>query len=321
MKSIFFFLAILFIGSSFIPWQKLVPSTQAPPQDDIELGELLFFEKDLSLDHSISCASCHIPQFGFADTVAFSQGVNNQLGSRNTPSTMNMTFREHYFYDGRAASLEEQVIGPIENPVEMNLAYSEAVKRIQANSDYQNYFQEIYGTAPDSAHIALAMATFMRSLESDGSAPHDQWMAGFELAMSESQLRGKEVFLEKGKCFECHFSPDFTGDEFRNVGLYDGITFTDQGRFTITKDSSDLGKFKVPGLRNIALTPPYMHNGMFNTLEEVVEFYDNPYKFVPQPINIDSLMIEPLHLTAQEKEDLVEFLHSLTDVSFPYPIN
>jgi len=129
-------------------------------------------------------------------------------------------------------------------------------------------------------------------------------------------VRGREVFMNKGKCFDCHFSPDFTGDEFRNVGLYTGKErFADSGRFEITKDSADLGKFKVPGLRNVAVTAPYMHNGMFKTLEEVIEFYDQPDKFVTGSINRDTL-VRPLNLTPQEKSDLKAFLEALTDQRF-----
>ncbi len=122
--------------------------------------------------------------------------------------------------------------------------------------------------------------------------------------------------MEKGKCFECHFGPDFTFDEFRNIGLFNGEDLNDAGRFIHTNDSTDIGKFKVPGLRNVALTAPYMHNGMFTTLEEVVEYYDDPSKFVSNSMNIDTLLIEPLNLTTQEKSDLVQFLNSLTDRQF-----
>ena len=135
--------------------------------------------------------------------------------------------------------------------------------------------------------------------------------------MSTAAIRGREVFMsKKAKCFDCHFSPDFTGDEFRNIGLFDKNQFLDKGRFEVTKDSADLGKFKVPGLRNVAVTPPYMHNGMFSTLEEVVEYYDNPTKFVAHSINADSLLQKPLGLTVQEKSDLVEFMKALTDFRF-----
>ena len=286
----------------------------------VTLGEKLFFDPILSLDNSISCADCHQPQFAFSDNKAFSLGVNDSLGNRNTPSVMNMASRSFFFHDGRAASLEEQASMPIENPVEMNLPFTEAVKRIKDNKAYFNLFNDIYQTEPNKENITNALAQFQRSLESDGSAPHDLWMNDIDtLAMSPSQQRGRNLFLsDEFKCFDCHFGPDFTGDEFRNIGLYDGITLKDMGRFDVTKDSSDIGKFKVPGLRNVALTAPYMHDGKFNTLEEVINFYSNPYDFVEKPVNIDSLMVKPLNLTEQQKEDLVNFLHSLTDKNIPY---
>ena len=134
--------------------------------------------------------------------------------------------------------------------------------------------------------------------------------------MNESAVRGRMVFLNKGKCFDCHFGPDFTVDEFRNIGLYDGEGYNDRGRFEITKDSTDLGKFKVPGLRNIAVTAPYMHDGSFKTLREVIDYYDRPTDFVAHSINQDPLLSEPLNLTEQEKVDLENFLIALTDDRF-----
>ncbi len=287
---------------------------------EVELGQKLFFDPILSLDSTIACASCHKPAFAFADSVAFSHGVNDGLATRNTPSIMNMYSRPYFFYDGRAATLEEQVIVPIENPVEMNLSYEVAVQRIQENEEYHLLFQKIYETQPDSNNIAYALAAFQNSLESNGSAPLDQWMNEIDLtALTASQIRGREIFIsDESKCFECHFGPDFTGDEFKNIGLYDGINLLDKGRFEITRDSADLGKFKVPGLRNVGLTAPYMHNGMFKTLEEVIDFYSDPYDFVKDPINLDPLMVEPLNFTEQEKEDLVNFLHALSDGDIPF---
>lgn len=285
----------------------------------VDLGQKLFFDPILSLDQSISCASCHNPDFAFADNKPFSIGVNDSIGIRNTPSVMNMLSRPYFFYDGRSATLEEQAIIPIENPKEMNLSYDVAVMRVQNHSEYDSLFRIIYNTKPDSINIAQALSDFQRSLESDGSAPHDLWINGVQdAALTTSQIRGREIFIsDESKCFDCHFGPDFTGDEFRNTGLYDEITLVDKGRFDITQDSTDLGKFKTPGLRNIALTAPYMHNGMFKTLNEVIDYYSNPYDFVQNPINIDTLMIEPLNFTIQQKEDLVNFLHSLTDKNIP----
>ncbi len=287
--------------------------------NSVALGAKLFFDPILSEDKTVSCASCHNPNFAFADNVPFSKGVGGKLGTRNAPSVMNMASRSFFFHDGRAKTLEEQASGPVENPVEMNLKFSEAVKRIRKNEAYNHYFNLVYGNQPDSTSIVSALADFQKSLESDGSAPHDLWMNDENPnALDSSQIRGRTLFLTKANCFDCHFGPDFTTDQFRNIGLYDGDKLNDVGRFGITKDSSDLGKFKVPGLRNIALTAPYMHNGMFETLEDVIDYYDNPYDFVEKPINIDSIMINPLNLTTQEKTDLVHFLESLTDSIIPY---
>lgn len=299
--------------------QRMV--TQAKlPTTKIELGQQLFFDPILSLDQSISCASCHQPEFAYADNKPFSVGVNDSLGTRNTPSVMNMASRPYFFHDGRAPSLESQAIMPVENPVEMNLSFEKAAQRVQGNKQYVTLFKHIYNSKPNTANITNALAEFQRSLESDGSAPHDLWVNDIDtLTMTISQQRGRAIFLaDEFKCFDCHFGPDFTGDEFRNIGLYDGKTLTDKGRYDITKDSTDIGKFKVPGLRNVALTAPYMHNGMFQTLEEVVDFYSNPYDFVKQPINMDTLMVEPLHFSKRQKEDLVNFLHALTDKNIPH---
>lgn len=289
-------------------------SNTPEPKTKIELGERLFFDKILSEDKTISCATCHIPEFAFADTSAVSKGVGGKVGTRNTPSSMNMGSRPYFFYDGRAATLEEQVLHPVKNPVEMNLAIPVAVTRIQGNALYRKWFKQLYHQQPDSIAISDALAQYVRSLESPGDAAADQWVNDIDpKAMTESQIRGRQIFMKKAKCFDCHFSPDFTGDEFRNIGLYDGDKLNDKGRFDATKNDADLGKFKVPGLRNIAVTAPYMHNGMFKTLREVVEYYDNPDKFVAKPINRDTLLQKPLGLSEQEKTDIVNFLEALTD--------
>lgn len=288
-------------------------------KNKVDLGKELFFDTILSEDKTISCASCHKPEFAFADNVPTSQGVHGLRGTRNSPSCMNVASRSHFFWDGRAATLEEQALGPIENPVEMNLSIEEAIKRLNEDERYVKAFNRLYFSNPTANSLANALAEFQRSLEGQGETPHDKWIRDEDPnAMSPSQIRGRELFMEKGKCFDCHFGPDFTGDEFRNIGLYDAVTLTDMGRYDFTKDSADIGKFKTPGLRNVELTAPYMHNGMFKTLEEVIDYYDNPYKFIQNPIGIDSLMIEPLNLTPEEKTDLVNFLRSLTEESIPY---
>lgn len=279
------------------------------------LGRLLFEDRLLSADRSISCASCHLPEFAFGDTSAVSVGVGGQKGTRNTPPITNMAFRAHFFWDGRAATLEEQVLRPIENPVEMALPLSEAVARLRADTRYQEYFEALYGRQPDTTALADALAAFIRTLET-ADTPFDRWMRGDEGAMSAAAVRGRAIFMEKGKCFDCHFGPDFTGDEFRNIGLFNGQDLNDVGRFALTKDSADLGRFKVPGLRNVAVTAPYMHHGAFRTLREVIDYYDNPDRFVSNSIGRDTLLARPLGLTEAEKNDLEAFLHALTDDRF-----
>lgn len=278
------------------------------------LGERLFSDPILSLDRTISCASCHIPEFAFADTVAFSRGISGQLGGRNTPSSMNMLSRDVFFWDGRAATLEAQALVPIENPVEMGLPIAQAITRLRNDADYPRWFREAFGGAPDAEKLAAALAAFQRTLET-ADTHWDRSARGLE-ELGPAVARGKAIFDDKGKCLECHFTPDFTADEFRNIGLYNGQELKDEGRFAISRDSADLGKFKVPGLRNVAVTAPYMHNGMFATLREVIDYYDDPKAFVPDGINVDTLLREPLGLTGQEKSDLEAFLHSLTDRRF-----
>lgn len=291
-------------------------SFKGAPTTKEQLGEKLFFETLLSADTTLSCASCHIPAFGFADTVAFSRGVGGHTGKRNTQSCANITDRPALFYDGRAASLEDQVHFPIQDTNEMSLQAAQAVARLRANKDYVTWFGKIFGSAPTEKNLAEAIAAFERTLETS-KTPFDRYMDGDELAISAAAIRGRELFMSpKAKCFDCHFSPDFTGDEFRNIGLYDGVTLKDEGRYGITGKKEDLGKFRVPGLRNVAVTAPYMHNGMFRTLKEVIAYYDDPYKVVANPINIDTLMLRPLGLTSSEKQDLEAFLLTLTDDRF-----
>ncbi len=287
----------------------------ADPQNAEQLGEKLFFDPILSLDSTISCASCHKPEFAFADTLPFSFGVKNQLTDRNTPTAMNLASRPYFFYDGRAATLAEQALFPIRNPKEMGLPVSVAVARLRQHPQYARWFNDIFHSQPDSTLLGEALAAFERTLETSDT-PHDVWLLTGKPVLSESQIRGRDLFLNKGKCFDCHFSPDFTGDEFRNIGTYNGKELNDVGRFSQTHDSTDLGRFKVPGLRNIAITGPYMHNGMFKTLREVIEYYNKPEEFIPDPINIDTLLQKPLYLTFDEMNDLENYLNALTDARF-----
>lgn len=287
-----------------------------PPQTAAQLGEMLFNDTILSSDYSISCASCHISQFGFADTAAFSTGVDGKKTTRNSPSVMNVLSRSLFFWDGRAKTLEEQALQPISNPDEMNLPIETAIERLNNNTAYRQYFAAIFGENPSKENLGKAIAAFEKTLET-ASTHFDRYMNDVD-SFTESEKRGHEIFNEKAKCFDCHFSPDFTGDEFKNIGLFNGKDLNDSGRFLITRKKEDIGRFKVPGLRNVAVTAPYMHNGMFATLREVIDYYDNPNSFVVRPKNRDELLSKPLHLTEQEKQDLEAFLRTLTDDRFTH---
>jgi cytochrome c peroxidase len=282
------------------------------PENDVALGKALFFDPILSADRTVSCASCHKPEHGFADILPFSYGVDSTLTTRNTPSVKNVLFRSRFFWDGRASSLEQQALMPITNPDEMNLPLDQALERLRQSETYSKAFLNIYKRPVDTASLAAAIAAYERTLESTFT-PFDLWMEGQEDAVSESAKRGKAIFIDKANCFECHFGPDFTQDEMLNIGIYDGKKYSDPGLAGVTNDRADLGKFKVPSLRNIAQTAPYMHNGMFKTLREVIEYYNNPEKVIPHPVNVSDRLKKPLNLSAQEKEDLLAFLMSLSD--------
>ena len=312
MKYTFVFLFLLGISITFYSFEN---TTEKLPATIEELGKLLFFEKKLSRDNSISCASCHIPEYAFSDTLDFSIGVGGRKGKRNTPSAMNMASREIFFFDGRAATLEIQATFPIQDHNEMDINIDKAVSKIAQDKFYQKAFKKIYKKSPNKTNILSAIADYERSLES--SNPFDDYMNGDQNAISESAKRGHKVFMNpKNKCFDCHFTPDFTGDEFRNIGLFNGKELNDSGRYLITKKKNDIGKFKVPGLRNIAVTGPYMHNGMFKTLQEVIAYYNNPIAKIPNAINTDTLLHKPLLMSDNEMIDLEEFLKTLTDPAF-----
>ncbi|WP_165836461.1 cytochrome-c peroxidase [Taibaiella soli] len=288
---------------------------KAPKIHAADLGKMLFFDPILSRDSSISCGSCHRPEFAFADTVPFSKGVHGHLGKRNAPSVMNMSDRSSFFWDGRAATLAEQALFPIADTNEMNLPVITAVKRLNQSKKYRNLFYSIFKQLPNKHNLGLALAAFEKTLETSNT-PNDRWIADLPNGMTEQQVRGRDIFRVKGKCFECHFSPDFTGDEFRSIGLFNGKQWNDSGRYMITHNVADISKFKVLGLRNVAMTAPYMHDGSFKTLREVIDYYNDPQAFIGDGLNRDSVLSKPLGLTEQEKQDLEAFLHALTDDRF-----
>lgn len=289
--------------------------TEADITTKAALGKKLFAEKILSQDSTVSCASCHKPQYAFADTNALSIGIGGKLTKRNTPSVLNMKNRPYFFWDGRAASLEEQALMPIQNPDEMNLTVEEAVQRLNASPVYKKLFLKIFKQTPNAKNLGAAFAAYERTLETVDSK-FDDWSNNLK-NLTPQEERGRQLFVgDKAKCFDCHRMEDFTTDDFRNIGLYNEKELNDAGLYNITKKEADKGKFKTPGLRNIAVTAPYMHNGMFKTLEEVVDYYNNPTQFVKGGINTDELLQQPLGLTSKEKKDLVAFLKTLTDKKY-----
>lgn len=280
-----------------------------------ELGSSLFFDNILSKDRTINCSSCHRPEFAFADTATFSFGIGGKLTARNSPGLTNLSGRTHFFWDGRAASLEEQALGPITSPDEMGLSIEEAVARLNQDKAYAQAFTRVFKSPATKDNLLKALAAFERTLETNNSA-YDRYINGDDNALSAAAARGRLLFIGKANCNNCHSGEDFTADRFKNIGLYNGKSLKDAGRFTITKDSTAIGEFKIPGLRNVALTAPYMHNGQFKTLKEVVSYYNNPSAVVHDGINRDLSLDKPLNLTDSDINDLVEFLKALTDERF-----
>lgn len=300
-------LAIIALMSAF---------TNKEPINKAGLGKLLFFDPILSASRTVSCATCHKPSFAFADTSAVSRGFKNRKGTRNTPTAMNVLLQTSFFWDGRAKTLEEQALAPIENPVEMNLPIEQALLRLQKDSKYNELFKKIFNSEPTRENLAESIAAFERTLETSDS-PFDAWKFSDDSnAISASAKRGFVLFNGKGKCVQCHFGADFTANEFRNIGLFNAKKWNDSGRMVVTGNKEDIGKFKTASLRNVAITAPYMHNGKFKTLKEVIQFYNDPSKIIPDAVNRDSLLLKPLDLSKTEQKDIETFLISLTDKRF-----
>ncbi|HEX2612561.1 MAG TPA: cytochrome c peroxidase [Fibrobacteria bacterium] len=312
----------VFVDGDYVPhapealagWPAPLFPTDNPftPEKAI-LGRRLFFSFELSRDRTVSCAWCHSPLAAFSDNHrgSLSTGVREQSTVRNTPSLGNMVFGSVFMFDGRAQSLESQTLLPLFAVNEMDMTGPEIVARLGADSLFVRLFRQAYGKGAITLEgVTRALATYERTLVSR-DAPYDRWMAGDEGAMSPGAKRGAAIFLgPKGGCFRCHLPPLFTDGSFQDNGL-DSIAL-DSGRGKITGLASDMGKFKVPTLRNVEVTAPYMHDGRFVTLDDVVRHYNSGGH--PSP-NVSTFM-QPLGLTDGELSDLVEFLQSLTDPVF-----
>lgn len=288
------------------------------PQDNpynrkkAELGRLLYFDKRLSSNGTISCATCHSVPRAFTDHKKIAQGILNRVGTRHTPTIINAAYQKLLFWDGRASNLEEQSKGPIGNNHEMALvddahvAHHECQNRIRNIQGYRSLFKEVFGNDDCSIEdIAKAIATFERTVLSGNSA-FDRYKAGDKKALTQQQLDGYKVFL-KSHCLNCHAHPNFTNEQFFNIGIGMNEKKPDLGRYGITKDKKDWGAFKTPTLRDVEHTYPYMHDGSLKTLEDVIDYYD---KGGTPNANL-SLLIHPLHLTEKDKKDLLNFLKAL----------
>ena len=297
-----------------LPTVVPVPPTNLNYAAKIELGKQLYFDGRLSKNDAVSCAFCHNPVTGFADPKQTSVGVIGQRGGRQAPTVYNTAFNPFQFWDGRAGSLEEQAIGPIHNPIEMAETHEHVTVKLNNIKGYRDQFHAVFGTGVNIQGIGEAIAAYERTIISTKSA-FDQFVLGDAKAMDESAQRGMNLFKGKARCILCHNGPNFTDNHFHNLGVPQvGPLKEDLGRYNVTLRERDKGAFKTPTLRSITETAPYMHDGAFKTLEEVVDFFDRGGKDNP---NLSPLM-KPLGLSPQEKTDLIAFLKVLTGESIPF---
>lgn len=300
------------------------PTDSLNTPERIELGRLLFFDPILSGDNTVACASCHHPNNGFTDNRPVATGINGQRGGRSAPTVWNAAFYREQFWDGRAATLEEQAKGPIQNPIEMAEDPARLITELRAIPEYASRFTAAFGGQAAEAitldHIASAIAAFERTLLAVNT-PFDRYAAGDSGAMPPAAVRGLNLFRSVStRCFECHGTPTFANPDFKVIGVPSvkdtGKLDEDIGRGALVPGKAYLNAFKIPTLRNIAKTAPYMHNGVFKTLDEVLTFYaeGGGLGHGYHPDNIDD-KIRKFDLAASEKADLIAFLNALTDES------
>jgi cytochrome c peroxidase len=294
-----------------------IPADNPPTADSIALGRKLFFDVRLSGDDTVSCATCHNPQLSFTDGLPGSRGIGKKIGRRNAPTILNVAYYSTFFWDGRASSLEQQAGFPIANPDEMGQSHELSIKKFEKIPEYEKEFDLVFGPGRLTiGKIEMALASFERTLVSGDSAFDRYLYRGDKSAMSVEALRGLAIFTDKkrGNCSTCHVIGEtdslFTDGKFHNLGAGMGRNgeLTDLGRYEVTKIEADKGAFRTPGLRDVAKTGPYMHDGSLKTLKDVVDFYDgggtsNAY--------LDK-EIKELKLSERERADLVEFLEALT---------
>jgi cytochrome c peroxidase len=286
-----------------IPWPEDNPYSPARA----ELGKILFFDGRLSANGVVSCAFCHEPGHAFAGSTPLSKGVNGKPGVRRVPTLINRAWGKSQFWDGRAPTLESQVIFPVTDPDEMGMTADLVVQRIRSIKGYAPLFAAAFGESTiNFERIVKAIATFQRTIVS-GNSPYDRYLAGDKSALTKQQKDGLDFFNKRGECAECHSGPNFTNEKFANVGIGMDQTHPDPGREAFTKKRGDWGKFKVPTLRDLARRAPYMHDGSIKTVGEVLDIYAKGG--LPNP-HLDT-RLTPFYLDEQTKQDLLAFLDSL----------
>lgn len=287
-----------------------IPRDNPITSEKIALGRLLFYDGRLSRNGDLSCASCHRQSHAFADTLAVSRGSDSETGLRNAPALVNVAYSSAWFWDGRARSLEEQILGALTSPIEMASDTVQVAQLLARDERYRQLFPQVFGTAPSARDAIRALATFCRVLIS-GNSRYDRYRRGDSSALSGAEKRGMALFFSsRAGCSGCHSGPNFTDNTFHSIGIH--THYYDRGRYYVTGNEGDIGKFKTPTLRNVALTAPYMNDGTLATLDEVLEHYNTGGK----PFVNKDPRIRPLGLTRQELDDLRAFLQALTDSAF-----
>ncbi len=285
-----------------------VPEGNPLTPEKVDLGRRLFNDRLLSRDRSMACATCHDPKRAFTDGRATAVGVFGRKGSRGAPTLVNRGYGAAFFWDGRATSLEEQVLQPIQNPNELGMTLEEVLLRLRHSRLYRKQFASAFRSDPNVEDMARALASYVRTILS-GDSPLDRYLNGESQALSDAARRGLQIFRGKGNCTACHVGPNFSDERFHNTGVaWRGGKLGDPGRSAVTGKEADRGAFKTPTLREVARTAPYMHDGSITTLEDLIEFYNRGGNANP---DLDP-EIHPLQLTADEKQALTAFLKSLT---------
>jgi cytochrome c peroxidase len=287
---------------------RRIPKDNALTEAKVQLGRRLFFDPILSADGTVSCATCHRPDHGFASPTQQAIGLGGRRGTRNAPSLFNRAYGTAFFWDGRSASLEDQALHPIASFQEMGASVGAAVKRLQAHKTYPAQFLAAFPEGLSAVNLAKALASFERVLLT-GNTRVDRFRAGEVQALSEGERHGLWLYESRGRCWQCHSGPNFSDEGYHNTGVSWGRTPLDLGRYAITKQDADRGRFKTPTLRGLTATRPYMHDGSLATLEEVAEFYNRGGGKNP---HLDPV-IAPLGLSAGDVKDLAAFLKALSD--------